>query len=63
MIFQKAFIYAHIDGDTVGTKLRCISYKRPVEQVTKLMKLLDLKYAKDVGEYTYDQYIKNNNIK
>ncbi|WML33430.1 ATP-binding protein [Clostridium sp. OS1-26] len=43
--------------------LKCISYKRPVEQVTKLMKLLDLKYAKDVGEYTYDQYIKNNNIK
>ncbi|WP_211144280.1 ATP-binding protein [Clostridium aciditolerans] len=43
--------------------LRCISYKRPVEQVTKLMKLLDFKYAKDVGEYTYDQYIKHNNIK
>lgn len=39
-----------------------ISYKRPRKDVESLKKVFKVRYYKNVGEKTYDEYIKQNNI-
>lgn len=39
-----------------------ISYKRPRKDVEGLKKMFKVRYYKNVGEKTYDEYIKQNNI-
>ncbi|WP_298839688.1 ATP-binding protein [Clostridium sp.] len=40
-----------------------IRYQKSKEEVEKLKRILKVKYAKSVGEITYDEYIRTNKIK
>lgn len=40
-----------------------IEYEKPRAEIEKLKKILNVKYYKNIGEITYEEYLKRNNIK
>lgn len=40
-----------------------IKYEKPRTEVEKLKKILNVRYYKNIGEITYEEYLKRNNIK